>query len=105
MVFHRQLYYEMICLCIDKVMNKVIEINEVHLNFLNYLKNLENFEDVYFLTSELLEYWAICIAENNKVKTELSDAQKQKFSLMYQNFLEFNKITDFIEGYSDNMNS
>ena len=97
MVFHRKLFYDFICLCIELVFNSKAEMNSIHLNFLNFLNELESYQDVYFLTSELTEYWALCIFENNKSIHELSIEDSDKFSFLYKEFLSKNKIQDFVE--------
>lgn len=87
-IFYTRKYYEFICSLVTDFFKVELEQNKFHSWFINTLNSLEDSDDVYFLTSEMPFYWAMCIMENNRTNKSLQGGDLEdylKFAKHYRN--------------------
>ncbi|BAP32478.1 uncharacterized protein CHSO_3441 [Chryseobacterium sp. StRB126] len=69
--FLRGKYYKYISDLITDFFEEPLPDNDFHTHFLNVLNTLEDYDDIYYITSEMPFYWAICIIENRRTHNHL----------------------------------
>lgn len=101
--FLRKKYYEHICAIITDFFEEPLPDNEFFRNFLDILNTLEDYHDVYYLTTEMPFYWAICIIENRRTNHHLiKNKTNDDFREWYIKYKKENDIVRFIiEGINE----
>ncbi|GAA5083568.1 hypothetical protein GCM10023210_02360 [Chryseobacterium ginsengisoli] len=101
--FLRKKYYEHICAMITDFFEEPLPDNEFYRNFLDVLNTLEDYHDVYYLTTEMPFYWAICIIENRRTNHHLiKNKTNDDFREWYIKYKKENDIVRFIiEGINE----
>lgn len=101
--FLRRKYYELVSAIITDFFEESLPDNEVQKNFLNLLSTLEDYHDVYYITTEMPFYWAICIIENRKTNNHLiKNKTNDDYSEWINKYNKENNIVRFIiEGINE----